>query len=653
MQSVLPFLVRSVPKEDDIRLFSRDSEKLPPMISTRFDNHRLACDSISHKYTFVRSVEKDQLSRKLAVILHADVIGSTSLVQQNETLAHQRIQEAFNNFSETIRTYSGITRELRGDALVAEFERASDAVAAAFAFQVLNEEFNLTLSDEIQPSLRIGISLGEVVIADNTITGAGVVLAQRLEQLADSGGVVVQGSVSETVPARMPFEFESLGEVTLKGFDHPVRAFATRLRAGEELPEPETDTTPKTAKSKDLQVPDRPSIAELPFTNMSGDPEQEYFSDGITEDIITELSRFHSLFVIARNSSFHYKGQSPRVSTVGQELGVQYVVEGSVRKAAKRVRIAAQLVDTSNGTHLWAERYDRELNDIFTLQDEVVQAIASAIPNRIEATATQLAHKKPTTSLTAYDYLLRGEWEWWRDNDHQALNYFLKVVEIDPQCARAFARLAVLHGYGVFSQGTAAEAGARSAREFLERALDIDDADAAVLAMASTVYSQIGDHDRARAMLERALTLNPHDAEIIYRCGMTTTYQGDSTEALKSFSKAMRLNPYYPDSWLEPIMEAYYISRQYDKALEMMKKHRDPPYHLFIQMAAIYAQLDRTDDAKKSLEMFEQAKPGDFDIEMFVAATLNVFRLQEHRDLWLEGFHKAGVGLHIISDLTQ
>ena len=198
-------------------------------------------------------MEKDQLSRKLAVILHADVVGSTSLVQKNETLAHERIQAAFRQFSETIDSYGGVTRELRGDALVAEFDRASDAVAAALAFQVSNGELNATLDDGIQPLLRMGISLGEVVIADNTITGAGVVLAQRLEQLADSGGVIVQGSVSETVPARMPFVFESLGEMTLKGFDHPVRAFAARLQPGEELPEPETDATPKSAEPKDLQ----------------------------------------------------------------------------------------------------------------------------------------------------------------------------------------------------------------------------------------------------------------------------------------------------------------------------------------------------------------------------------------------------------------
>jgi class 3 adenylate cyclase len=217
-------------------------------------------------------MEQDHLTRKLAVILHADVVGSTLLVQQNETLAHERIQAAFHNFSDTIKTYGGIARELRGDALVAEFERASDAVPAALAFQVLNEEINSKLDDDIQPQLRIGISLGEVIIADNTITGAGVVLAQRLEQLADPGGVVVQGSVSETVPARMPFEFESLGEQMLKGFDQPVRAFAARLQPGKELPAPEIIATPQSAGPEGLQVHDKPSIAVLPFTNMSDDP---------------------------------------------------------------------------------------------------------------------------------------------------------------------------------------------------------------------------------------------------------------------------------------------------------------------------------------------------------------------------------------------
>ena len=393
-------------------------------------------------------MEKDHLTRKLAVILHADVVGSTLLVQQNETLAHERIQAAFHNFSETIKTYGGIARELRGDALVAEFDRASDAVPAALAFQVLNEEFNSKFDDDIQPQLRIGISLGEVIIADNTITGAGVVLAQRLEQLADPGGVVVQGSVSETVPARMPFEFESLGEQMLKGFDQPVRAFAARLQPGKELPASEIIANPQSAGPEGLQVPDKPSIAVLPFTNMSSDDEQEYFSDGITEDIITELSRFRSLFVIARNSSFTYKGQAVDIRQVGHELGVRYVLEGSVRRAGESVRITAQLIEAQSGNHIWADRYDRQLDDIFAVQDEVSRTIAATLLGRVEQDRLKLTETSRPENLAAHDYLLRGKTYLFRytdENIKNAMGYLEKAVKTSPRYADAYAWLALCH----------------------------------------------------------------------------------------------------------------------------------------------------------------------------------------------------------------
>ena len=306
-------------------------------------------------------MEKDRLNRKLAVIVHADVVGSTLLVQQNEALAHERIQAAFHKFSETIHSYGGIAREIRGDALVADFDRASDAVTAALAFQIANREFNSTLNDDIQPQLRMGISLGEVIIADNTITGAGVVLAQRLEQLADPDSVVVQGSVSETVPSRMPFNFKGLGEQKVKGFDQPVRSFIAALKPGEKPPAPEKIVSASDATASSPQNPGDPSIAVLPFINMSNDPEQEFFSDGITEDIITELSKVSALMVIARNTTFVYKGEPVDVKQVGHNLGVRYVLEGSVRKSGNLVRITAQLIDAPTGQHIWAERYDREL----------------------------------------------------------------------------------------------------------------------------------------------------------------------------------------------------------------------------------------------------------------------------------------------------
>jgi class 3 adenylate cyclase len=275
--------------------------------------------------------------RKLAVILHADVVDSTGLVQKNETVAHQKIQEAFQRLSRFITSYGGVAHEIRGDALVAEFARASDSVCAALAFQADSASGNGEFTDNIQCKIRIGISLGEVVIADGTVTGGGVVMAQRLEQLAEPGGVVVQGTVSETVPVRLPFSFTSLGEQILKGFEQPVRAFTAVKTPGGILPEPElknadpgtsggsADTDSKPA----LPEKNRPSIAVLPFTNMSGDPEQEFFSDGITEDIITEFARFNDLFVIARNSSFVFKNQSVDITEVGHKLGVEYVVEGS------------------------------------------------------------------------------------------------------------------------------------------------------------------------------------------------------------------------------------------------------------------------------------------------------------------------------------
>ena len=283
--------------------------------------------------------------RKLAVLLHADVVNSTSLVKKNETIAHDRIQDTFHRFSKTISNYDGIAHEIRGDALVAEFSRASDAVSASIAFQTANTTHNEQLSGDIQPVLRIGIAMGEVVVADNTVTGEGIVLAQRLEQLAETGGVVVQGSVSETVPTRFPFEFDSLGEQMLKGFDQPIRAFAVQLKRGEQIPDSESSAvipefgTSDAHERPPLALPDKPSIAVLPFTNMSNEPEQDYFADGIAEDIITALSRLNWLFVIARNSSFAYKNRSVDIRQIAHDLGVRYVLEGSVRKGGDRVRI--------------------------------------------------------------------------------------------------------------------------------------------------------------------------------------------------------------------------------------------------------------------------------------------------------------------------
>jgi len=329
--------------------------------------------------------EASDLPRKLAVILHADVVGSTGLVQQHEGLAHQRTAAAFSRFSETIASYGGVTQEVRGDALVAEFERASDAVCAAFFFQAANTEHNKTLTDDIRPEVRVGVSLGEVIIADSTVTGVGVVLAQRVEQLAEPGGVCITGAIHEALPGSMPFHQKSLGEQEVKGFEETVHVYAIRLRDGSELPVPSElpgakrrSTTkwlgvaattvvivgggllvwfqpwapefePASVEQMAFPLPDKPSIAVLPFTNMSNDADQEYFADGMTEDLITDLSNISGLFVIARNSSFSYKGQQVIVKKVAEDLGVRFVLEGSVRRVGDEVRINAQLIDATTG----------------------------------------------------------------------------------------------------------------------------------------------------------------------------------------------------------------------------------------------------------------------------------------------------------------
>ena len=352
---------------------------------------------------------EERLSRKLAVILHADVVGSTTLVQKDESLAHERMQDAFQRLSKTTGAYGGIAHEIRGDALVAEFARASDAVCAAVTFQAANTDYNAGIEDEIRPEIRVGISLGEVVIADGTVTGVGVVLAQRLEQLASSRGVCIRGAVYEAVPDRLPFEYESLGEQELKGFIEPVRAYAVNLKSGEAIPPPELRERPRrrrivggvialiiilaggltwwqpwkpefeptSIERMAFPLPDNPSIAVLAFDNLSGDPKQEYLSDGISESIITGLSRIPEFFVIARQSTFSYKGTAVKVQQMAEDLGVQYILEGSVQKSDDRVRVTAQLIDAVSGRHLWVQQYDRQWGEVLALQDDITQQIVA------------------------------------------------------------------------------------------------------------------------------------------------------------------------------------------------------------------------------------------------------------------------------------
>jgi adenylate cyclase len=488
---------------------------------------------------------KDHLSRKLAVLLHADVVGSTSLVQKNETLAHERIQDTFRRFSETIASHGGIAHEIRGDALVAEFTRVSDAVSAAVDFQLANAAHIEELLDEIRPIVRIGIAMGEVIVADNTVTGEGIVLAQRLEQLAKPGSVCIQGAAYETVPKRLPFEFENLGEQQIKGFDESVKAYAVSLQPGAAIPESEAIVQ---ADTKAPELPDRPSIAVLPFDNMSGDSDQEYFSDGITEDIITDLSKVSAIFVVARNSSFTYKGRPVKTQEVCADLGVRFVVEGSVRKSGNRVRITAQLIDGSSGGHLWADRYDGTLEDIFELQDEVTCQIVDALKVQLLPAEQKAIRSSPTVSIEAYDLYLKGRQHFHyktRENLHKAQGFFNQAIEFDKSYAQAYCGLADCYSYLNTEHGEGHEAlvsAMAAATTAIALSPDLGEAHASL----GLVLSATSNYSGAIKEFSAAVRLDPGSYGAHYYWGRTCFAEGKLEEAAEQLETAWKLSPRDP-----------------------------------------------------------------------------------------------------------
>ena len=550
-------------------------------------------------------MEKDHLSRKLAVILHADVVGSTSLVQQNEILAHQRIQTVFHQFSETINSYGGITHELRGDALVAEFNRASDAVPAAIAFQALNEEANNALDDDLRPQLRIGISLGEVVVADNTITGAGVVLAQRLEQLATPGGVVTQGSVSETLPERMPFEFESLGEHVLKGFDQPVRAFIARLQPGKELPAPDVNATPLSAETVSPQVPDKPSIVVMPFNALGGDDDTGAFADGLSEDIITTLSIISSLFVISRHSSFVYREQAADVEAVARELGVRYVLVGTVRKAGNRLRVTVQLVDAEHAENIYADRFDRGISDLFQVQDDITREIVTAL--RLTLTDGEHARLwwRSTKNMDAWlsamrgmNYVLRGS----ADENQRAREYFHRATQADPNYAFAMAWLAWTHYFDVrfgFSDSQTKSLGL--AEQHARSALEIDPQIPHAHCVLGVVLAAQGQFRDAIDACETAILGSPNDAWLKACLARVLIFAGRAAPAEQLIRQAMRLNPFFPNYYLGILANALIDTGRADEAIEPLTTavKRDPDYFAgHLRLASLYGLAGRASEAE-------------------------------------------------------
>jgi len=567
--------------------------------------------------------------------MHADIVGSTALVQLNESLAHQRIQDTFRRFSETIAAHSETAHEIRGDALLAEFSRASDAVSASTAFQIANTTHNEELPDEVRPVVRIGIAMGEVVIADNTITGEGVVLAQRLEQLAEPGGVCIQGAAYETVPKRLAFAYENLGERELKGFDEPVRVYVVKQQSQVRAP------GQRKAEASDLA--DKPSIAILPFTNMSGDPEQEYFADGITEDIITELSKLSGLMVISRNSTFTYKGKAAKAQDVCRDLGVRYMMEGSVRKVGQQVRITAQLIDGISGGHLWAERYDRGLADIFAVQDDVTEKIVCALEVNLVTDAQDRPARMETDNPEAYDCVLRGREQFHlfsKDGNLNAGRLYEQAIELDPNYAAAYAGLAMTCLHEWFQGSPDA---LERAYDLALKANDLNPSLPLVCEALGNVQLFRKQYDEAVAAARRWIKIEPGNADVYANLAGALIVCGEPEQVIPLIEKAIRLNPFYPFYYVFYKGLAYLDMERYEDALVAIKRsiaHNPEALHPHIHLAACLGLLGMKAPAREALAEVRRILP---EFSTTWVQTFLPRKRAADLDRLVEGLRKAGL----------
>jgi adenylate cyclase len=577
-----------------------------------------------------------RLTTKLAVILHADVANSTALVHKNESLTHQRIQSAFQTLSRTTKTFGGTPHEIRGDALVALFSRASDAVCAALSFQLDNAQHQG--SDNLEIECRIGISLGEVIIDSDTVTGAGVVLAQRLEQLAEPGTVVVQGSVSETVPARMPFEYASLGEQQIKGFEQPVRAFVVALKPDSDIPVPDSfdnhenddrEIVTADAENAGAMLSKYPSIAILPFKNLSSDPEQEYFGDGIADDIITAISKVSSLIVVARSSTFTYKGKSIDLTDVGREQGVDYVLEGSVRKAGNRIRVSAQLIETETGHHVWAERFDRELDDIFSVQDELMREIVVALDVKLRTGEQARLWSRGTRNVEAWECVRLASAIILGDHDgnfEQARKMLERALELDSTYAIAWVMFGWYYqNYADIGGALRSEEERKAALSLMQncarKAIELDPFCADAYSVMAMYHMERSEFEEAAENAEKSISLAPNNAENLVEATGVMVKSGNPHRGLEFVKRAIRLCPVYRAGFLRAYARALRFTGNPQAAVDSLRMSldRQPDFlSAHVNLASILGELERIEEAEAEAQEVLRLAP-DFSITKYMS----------------------------------
>src|SRR6478609_7153048 len=530
--------------------------------------------------------------RRLAAVLAADMVGYSRLMEVDETGTLARLKtHRIELIDPVIAKNRGRIIKTTGDGMLVEFHSVADAVLCAAEVQRRMARRNTDVSPARWIQFRIGINLGDVIVEDNDIFGDGVNVAARLEMLAEPGGICVSGAVRDQVGERLDdVAFEDLGEQCVKNIVRPIRVFRIRL-------DPEAKGAPESAMNATAETPisKKPSIAVLPLVNMSGDPEQEFFADGLTEDIITELSRFHELLVISRNSVFVHKNKSVKIQNVAREFGVEYVLEGSVRKAGDRIRVTVQLIDAETDRHIWADRYDRELQDIFAIQDEMTRAIVATLPGRVEAATHDRAKRKPTDNMAAYECVLAAKILHHRSNreDNARAQLLLdRALELDANYAHAHAwKACVLGQTWVHSWCADRDAIFQQVVSELDTALALDDNDSDVHRILAALNLNRDDHDKAAYHQERALALNPNYDLVVVQQGELLTWLGRPEEGIDWIKKAMRLNPYHPERFWSHLGRACYCAEKYAEAAEAFSRITRPDHTHHAFLAATFAQM--------------------------------------------------------------
>ena len=591
--------------------------------------------------------------RKLAAILSADVVGYSRLMQDDDAATVETLTKYRTIFSDFVNRHEGRIVDSPGDNILAQFDSPVEAVQCAVELQRELGRRNLQLADHRQMRFRIGINLGDILSRDDgTLYGDGVNVAARLESLAEPGGIIVSGTVFDHAENKLPAAFEFTGEQKVKNIAKPVRVF--RVIA-------ETALGPSPSADKPLALPDKPSIAVLPFANLSGDPDQEYFADGIAEDLITALSRIRWMFVTARSSTFAYKGQSPDVRQVGQELGVRYVLEGSVRKGGNRVRISAQLIDASTGNHVWAQRYDRELVDLFDLQDEITETLVAALQTEVGEVERERAHRKPPENLDAWESYQRGMWHLWRmssaEDLAEARRLFQSAIDLDPNFAQPVGAM----GYALFLQLVQFYAESpletlEQASLFANKAIALDDKEAMAHFALGRVQTLRGEYDAAIEELHTAIQLNPSLALAHFGLGLALGLSEQLDEATSEYDTAIRLSPHDPVVWAFYSVRAWarLLLRDYEAAVEDSRRairysataFHNQAFHNHAILASALALLDRREEAKIALDKLLEIKP-DFSLDAVLAAysPLNPAALRPQFKTMFDGLRKAGLDI--------